>query len=145
MTRIEQFPISVQSAFDPTATVKGLLTEIASALKELINNGVEHQLDLMGMLLPEATDLLLEQLGRGEISITLSAMGDSEIYETSISGVWVVSHFNTEEELIAQTIEITRIPGIITTPQEELITARESLDTLMQSLASMPSHSTVVN
>ena len=52
-------------------------------------------------------------LGAGEISAVLEAMGPSEIRETGYPGVWLVTHFNVDRQLMGKFIEITRVPDLL--------------------------------
>ena len=50
----------------------------------------------------------------------LNALGPSEIYETRFAGVWLVTHYNEDKEVIGRFIEITRIPDILRSQPEDI-------------------------
>ena len=73
-----------------------------------------------------------KMLGEGEISVKLNALGPSEIIETGISGVWLITHYNMEEEVLGKFIEITKVPALIATQEEDLA---EGLSRLVEQLS----------
>lgn len=117
-----------QPAEIPTHNTLPLLHEIRHALKRLIESGEPSIIDLRAIPLTTTEEEQLETLlGQGEITCQLNALGKSTVMETSIPGVWLVSHYNTEEELMAKSIEITTIPAIVPSDTEAM---REGLTTI---------------
>ena len=53
----------------------------------------------------------------------LDALGPSEIIETRYAGVWLVTHYNDEEEVVSRFIEITAIPEILKSQDEDMSNA----------------------
>ena len=51
---------------------------------------------------------------------TVDAEGVSIIRETGISGVWWVEHRNRLGELIAELLEVTRVPEILARAADEI-------------------------
>jgi len=98
----------------PTHNTLPLLHEIRHALQRLIDTGETTIIDLRALPLTGAEEQQLENLlGQGEVDCRIEALGKSSVRETAIPGVWLVSHFNTEEELMAKSIEITPVPSIL--------------------------------
>ena len=62
----------------------------------------------------------------------LNALGPSEIIETQYAGVWIVTHFNDENDIIGRFIEITSMPDILHSQSEDVITAYNSLATILE-------------
>jgi hydrogenase-1 operon protein HyaF len=60
------------------------------------------------------------KLGQGEVRVEVSALGPSEIRETAFPGVWMVTHFNNENEILGKFIEVTYVPGILKSQTEDI-------------------------
>ncbi|MEG3640839.1 hydrogenase expression/formation C-terminal domain-containing protein [Magnetococcus sp. PR-3] len=103
------------------APIKGVLRLMADGLKRLAEEGVPSVIDLEREPLDGCmTKQLLLLLGKGEVSARLDATGESLIEETSIAGVWLVTHHSADGKGGARLLEVTRIPEIMLTPQEDL-------------------------
>ena len=97
-----------------TRNVRPLLNEIRHALERLLATGETSAIDLRSIpLAPGEEEQIEATLGVGEISAELDAMGPSEIRETGYPGVWLVTHFNTERQMMGKVIEITRVPDLL--------------------------------
>jgi hydrogenase-1 operon protein HyaF len=117
----------------PTHNTGPLLNEIRHALQRLIDTGETTIIDLRSIPLTDAEEQSLEQvLGAGEVECTLNTLGKSTIRETGISGVWLVSHYNLDEELLARSIEITTIPAILPSDEEAMREGLASIATLLE-------------
>ncbi|MEW7978966.1 MAG: hydrogenase expression/formation protein [gamma proteobacterium symbiont of Phacoides pectinatus] len=117
MERLDNIPVvsasSPGSAVGVTGNVLPLLHEIRHALERLAHDRESTVIDLRAIpLAPGDEERLLSLLGRGEVSLVLSALGRSEIRESGYPGVWVVEHYNDAGERIALQIEVTDIPAI---------------------------------
>ncbi len=98
-----------------------ILHEIRHALDLLIEKNQATTIDLRSIPMAPGEEAKIEEmLGEGEISIKLDALGPSEIVETGIAGVWLVTHRNLEEEVLGKFIEITKVPSLLATPEEDL-------------------------
>lgn len=116
-----------------TSNARALLSELEAALQALLKTGREHSIDLRSLpLLPGELDYLRETLGRGEVRAELDALGRSEIQETTIRGVWWVTHWNTLDEVMAEFLEVSFCPDIIRAQRDDV---RESLEALNARLA----------
>lgn len=110
-----------------------LLHEIAHALQRLHQNGTTTTIDLNAIPFgPGDESRLLDLLGRGEVRATLDVLGESQIWESTFPGVWVVEHRAAGGERVALQIEITRLPGILQTQPEDLV---EGLAKITKTLA----------
>jgi hypothetical protein len=104
--------IAVVSARTPN--VRALLSEIAARLGALLERGEEHAIDLRALpLVLGERDALRDALGRGEIAIRVDALGESEILETGIAGVWWATHRGEAGEVSAELIEIGWQPALL--------------------------------
>ena len=130
-TNVAQF--NIQIGDDLTWNVKPLLHEVKHGLNELIQNGKTTIIDLRSIpLAPGEEEKILSTLGYGEIHAHLDALGPSEIVETQYTGVWVITHYNDNKDVISRFIEITTIPDILCSQTEDVITAYELLTTKLE-------------
>ena len=125
--------LQVERGEDLTHNVQPLLHEIRHALVKLLDDGGHTVIDLRSLpLAPGEEQKLLDKLGRGEVTAHLQALGPSEIVETRYPGVWVVVHFNNDNEVIGKFIEICDIPDLLRSQQEDI---RQGLEQLQAQLA----------
>lgn len=111
---------------------RALLHELADMLQQLIDKGEGDSIDLRRIpLFPDDLDVLHEKLGEGEVTAEVTSAGSSVIRESAIPGVWWVTHFNEEDEVIAELIEVTFCPEILKTPTDD---ARDGLQWLRADL-----------
>lgn len=107
-----------------TGNIEPLLHEIRHALQRLIECGETSIIDLRRIpLAPNEEDRIEQLLGAGEVRAELDALGSSKIRETGFSGVWIVEHRNTEDELVGKFIEVTRVPSILESQDADIETA----------------------
>ena len=123
----EQFNIQIGNEL--THNVQPLLHEIRHALNELVKTGGTHIIDLRSIpLAPGEEEQIIVKLGCGEMQAQLDALGQSEIYETQYSGVWLITHFNEENSIVGRFIEITFIPEILKSQQEDMLDSISQLE-----------------
>jgi len=133
MTTADGMPPSRSIASAPCASPTGnlipLLHEIRHGLTRWLEQGDEHVIDLRSIpLAPGEADRLLEQLGAGEVSARLSALGPSDIIETRYPGVWLTTHYNENENIIGRFLEICAVPGILKSQAEDSRAGLERLE-----------------
>ncbi len=98
-----------------------ILHEIRHALDLLIEKNQTTTIDLRSIPMAPGEEAKIEAiLGEGEISVKLNALGPSEMVETGIPGVWLVTHYNMEKEVLGKFIEITKVPSLVATQEEDL-------------------------
>lgn len=113
--------IQVEAAEYDSGNLHSILSEIKFALEQLLQQKKTHCIDLRAMpWSPGEEDKLEKYLGRGEISVELNALGKSIFYETHFSGIWIVTHYNQEDEVIGKLIEITYMPEMIFSQYEDV-------------------------
>lgn len=116
-----------------TQNVKPLLHEIKHGLNTLIETGSTTIIDLRSIpLAPGEEDKILNMLGQGEVQAQMNALGLSEVIETRYSGVWVVTHFNDEGNIISRFIEVTTMPEILNSQTEDMMTAYSQLSETLE-------------
>jgi hydrogenase-1 operon protein HyaF len=126
-------PFNIQIGNDLTWNVMPLLHEVKHALNKLIESGETTVIDLRSIpLAPGEEDRILQTLGVGEIQAKLNALGPSEITETRYAGIWIVTHYNDEEDIIGRFIEVTMMPEILCSQREDMIAAYEAFDTTLE-------------
>ncbi|MFH2140611.1 MAG: hydrogenase expression/formation C-terminal domain-containing protein [Pseudomonadota bacterium] len=114
-------------------SVDALLNEIATRLQRFVTTGETALIDLKGLpFSPAEYEGLRTMLGRGEISARLEAIGDSELYETHYPGVWWVTHYNVEGDVIADLLEIAAVPAILHSQPEDV---QDGLERLQHTLS----------
>ncbi|HUW00511.1 MAG TPA: hydrogenase expression/formation protein [Gallionella sp.] len=108
--------------------IRALLAEIVARLEKLDASGESGMIDLHSLpFAPGEYEQLRQTLGQGEVSVRIEAIGPSEINETRFPGVWWVTHYNVEGDIIADTIEIAWIPEIIPSQPEDVHAGLEKL------------------
>jgi hydrogenase-1 operon protein HyaF len=113
----------------PTGNLIPLLHEIRHALERLLQQAEQHVIDLRSIpLAPGEEDSLLEQLGVGEVNARLSVLGPSDIIETRYPGVWLITHYNVNENIIGRFIEVCEVPGILKSQAEDSRAGLERLE-----------------
>jgi hydrogenase-1 operon protein HyaF len=116
-----------------TGNVKPLLHEIRHALARLDEGGEGTVIDLQSLPLAPGEERRIEEaLGKGEVSAELNALGRSSISETRYPGVWLVTHRNTEDEVIGRFIEVTRIPALLKAQAEDIQAGLRQLTTELE-------------
>jgi len=98
-----------------------LMMEIADMVRRLVENGETAAIDLSALpLTPADKDWLRERLGSGQIHVSLEAEGQSTLDETACPGVWWVTHRDTRDRVMAEFIEVTRVPDLIQAHPEDI-------------------------
>ena len=124
MSSLEEIAVRIESPpgeVPLTHNTLPLLHEIRHALERLHREGESTVLDLRAIpFAPGDEQRLLERLGKGEVQVKMSALGESRIHESRFAGVWVVEHDNPQGERVALQIEIARIPAILLTPENDI-------------------------
>lgn len=119
---------NIQSSNELTWNVLPLLHQIKHAMDNLLDNNINEVIDLRSIpLAPGEEDNLLKILGQGEVKAQLNALGPSEILETQFNGVWLVTHYNDENEIVSRHIEVTYMPEILLSQTMDIRSASQRL------------------
>lgn len=112
---LQGIPVKVEGMSQHSiGNLQALLAEIAAQLERLVRDGQAGSIDLNSMpFAPGEYSELRLLLGEGDVAAHLEAIGPSEVVETRYPGVWWVTHYNVEGDIIADSIEITHIPEIL--------------------------------
>jgi len=112
-----------------TGNVKPLLHEIRHALQRLVQGEDGTVIDMRSLpLAPGEEKRIEEALGQGELRAELNALGLTTIAETAYPGVWLITHRNTEDEVIGRLIEVTHIPVLLESQPEDIRAGLARLD-----------------
>lgn len=108
--------------------VAAILSEMVGLLEGLANGAGAAAIDLRSLpMSPQDRTALQQLLGQGEVQASVNAGGVSSIRETRISGVWWVEHRDDRGELIAELIEVTRVPEILASAPDEIAAGAREL------------------
>ncbi len=121
---------NIQNTDQLTFNVIPLLHEVKHALNNLIENNDTTVIDLRSIPLASGEeDNILNILGQGEVHAQLNTLGPSQIIESQYSGVWIITHYNPDKEIISRFIEITTMPDILFSQKQDIPDSLEALTT----------------
>ena len=115
-------------SFVATGNATPILHEIKHALSALLERGEESVIDLGAIpFAPGDERELAQALGTGEVACVVNVLGETQVYETDIAGVWRVDHLDDEGGYQSRFIEITFTPEILKTQREDAEAGLERL------------------
>ncbi len=118
MSTLDTIPVSAEAA---TGNVEPLLHEIRHALRRLAEGKAGTTIDLKRLpLAPGEEERIEATLGVGEVRAEVDALGPTLIQETSYPGVWLITHKNTDNVVVARFIEVTYIPELLRSQQADV-------------------------
>jgi hydrogenase-1 operon protein HyaF len=144
MTSPDRIAVKTEVA---TGNVEPLLHEIRHALARVADGQDGTTIDLRSLpLAPGEEERIEHLLGTGEVRAELDALGPTVVQETSFAGVWMVTHRNAAREVVARFIEVTRMPEVLKSQQEDIELAVSRLETELgnDGDASIPARETTV-
>jgi hydrogenase-1 operon protein HyaF len=113
--------IPVKTLDKPTGMANAVMNELSDHLKRLADDGETNIVDLMSLPMTEADiNELADMLGVGEVKATISSIGTSSIRETAYRGIWWVTHYGDDQQVVSELIEITQVPEILITHIDEI-------------------------
>jgi hydrogenase-1 operon protein HyaF len=137
MSRLSEIPIRRESLarLEPPAADGGLgggvvaiLSELVSLLGRLVDTESPGAIDLRSLpMSPLDRAALQKVLGEGEVQATVTAQGISRVRETRVSGVWWIEHFDQQGEMVAELIDVSRVPAILTSATDEIAASAREL------------------
>ena len=126
MTSLDGIPVQVETA---TGNVEPLLHEIRHALQRVAEGKEGTVIDLRRLpLAPGEEEHIEAELGKGEVRAELEALGPTVVQETSYAGVWLVTHRNKEQEIVARFIEVTRMPELLKSQEADIYSGISRLE-----------------
>ena len=148
MSRLTDIPIRIEPlvAIEPPIPVGGLgggvvaiLSELVTLLDRLVGGESPGAIDVRSLpMSPLDRTELQRALGAGEVQATLDAQGRSTIRETRVSGVWWIEHFDQQGELIAEMIEVARVPAILSSAPDEIAASARDLRARIAAVSDTP-------
>jgi hydrogenase-1 operon protein HyaF len=131
MSRLSEIAIRIE----PPVAVGGLgggVTAILGELVRLLERPAEGDqsaaIDVRSLPMSAQDRVELHcALGEGEVQATLNAEGISSIRETRVPGVWWVEHRDRQGDLIAELLEVTRMPQILMSAADEIAAGARAL------------------
>lgn len=91
-----------------------LLHEVKHALARLLEAGEPSCIDLRALPMGPGDEAALDDmLGIGEVTASVSVLGNSSVLETSFPGVWIVTHRNEDDQIVSRFIEVAFVPKIL--------------------------------
>ena len=118
MSSLDTIPVTTEVA---TGNVEPLLHEIRHALKRLAGGEDGTTIDLKSLpLAPGEEERIEATLGIGEVRAEVDALGPTLIQETSYPGVWLITHKNADDAVVARFIEVTYIPELLRSQPEDI-------------------------
>ncbi len=109
-----------------------LLAEIADKLSAFEPDHEPHVINLS--LLPhteEDIQFLSDRLGIGPIVILSRGYGNCRVSSTGTNNVWWVQYFNSQDTLILNTLEISRVPKVACASMEDIEDSAERLEEIL--------------
>lgn len=132
METMNSIELPVEVAEPRTGMAQAVLSELIEYLQLLADKGQQHVIDLTSLPMNNTDKRELEKiLGQGEVSVTLSTIGDSQIIETGYSGIWWIKHYTAEQQLISELIEVCPIPEIIKSHSDDIRQSADSIKNLI--------------
>lgn len=128
-------PIQLAEAPALTGNAPPLLRELSARLARLLDTGEPSAIDLSALpLTPADLDWLRDQLGPGEVSVTLDADGVSTFEETGCAGVWWITHRNEADAVTLQLLEVAFVPELVRAQPADVAAGREWLESMIEGL-----------
>ncbi len=114
---------------------QALLHEIVQLLKGLLEREEPAHIDLRALPLTRQDHAMLwETLGEGEISAEVRNLGVTRIRQSGVAGVWWVTHYNEEEDVIGEFLEVAFCPESLIADLEAV---EEGVDALQARLVEL--------
>ncbi len=119
------------------AIAKSLLHEIHAMLQTLIDRGQSGVIDLRALppIGIEGYQFLRDKLSAGEVSARIHGFGRSEIQESIYPGIWWITHFNQDDEIATELIEVCFVPEILKSQGDDVVMGWGKLGELLQEVS----------
>jgi hydrogenase-1 operon protein HyaF len=112
-----------------------LIAELNTAIE--ISNSARRPHVINLSLLPHTPEDLLwlgDRLGKGSVTILSRGYGNCRIVSTATRHVWWVQYFNSQDQLILNTLEVSPVPEVACAAREDLEDSRERLDEILRAI-----------
>jgi hydrogenase-1 operon protein HyaF len=110
-----------------------VLAELSEHVAEWREGAPTHVINLSLLpLSPQDSAILDAQIGNGSVLILSRGYGNCRITSTWVPNCWQVVYYNSQDEIILNTIEIVDIPEVACAAHEDLADSRERLAEVLQ-------------
>lgn len=126
----QQIDASPEAIGKDVLNAPSILVELADVSASYVAGSLEglHVINLSLLpFSPQDHTVLDAQLGYGGVTILSRGYGNCRISSTKVAGVWRVQYFNSTDQLILDTLEVTDIPAVACAAQEDLNDSYERL------------------
>lgn len=138
LNKLADIPIKVLVTHqqDSKTIATNLLHEMASMLNTLLTTGQSGTLDLRALpaLGEEGYQFLQDKLGLGEVRAEINNFGRSEIRESAFPGIWWITHYNQNDEVYTELIEVCFVPELLKSPRDDVALGEFRLSELLHAL-----------
>ncbi|MFW2372193.1 MAG: hydrogenase expression/formation C-terminal domain-containing protein [Gammaproteobacteria bacterium] len=134
MGHLEDIPVfsRLQHGRDDSSMVDAVVMELLQLMESYLLFQTAGAVDIKSLPLSGAAyELLKTKLGMGEVNALIKVSGDTDVYETAYSGIWWIKHKDMESRVIAEHIEVGRVPAILCSHNEDIKQAKEKLQQLV--------------
>lgn len=113
-----------------------LLTELQDAVRRHREGAPAHVINLTLLpLVPEDVDVLQAALGTGAVVILSRGYGNCRITSTRLANTWWVRYYNSSDQLILNTIEVTDMPEAALASAEDVADSLARLAEWIEAIA----------
>jgi hydrogenase-1 operon protein HyaF len=117
---------------DNLMNAPAILTEIIDKQSHCQHGDPAHIINLTLLPISETDQtFLLDRLGTGCLTILSKGYGNCRISSANLQRVWWVRYYNSMDQLILNTLEITSIPSVACAAQEDIEDSYSRLMTLL--------------
>ena len=105
MTRLQDIPVYTEGTgiMDDAQMLDAVIYELKQLMDAYIASEKTGAIDIRSLPLSKmAQQKLQDKLGIGEVEAKAHLSGDTEVHETAFSGVWWVTHKNSDDKVIAE-------------------------------------------
>lgn len=114
-----------------------LLTELQDAVRRRCEGDPAHVINLTLLpLVAEDVEVLQAALGTGAVVILSRGYGNCRITSTGLASTWWVRYYNSSDQLILNTIEVTEMPDVALASAEDLADSLARLADWIEAIAS---------
>ena len=103
-----------------------ILSELDEQLRTWRVGQAAHVINLTLLpLSPEDVAYLGQRLGVGDVTVLSRGYGNCRVTSTTVPHCWQVVYYNSQDHIILNTIEVTRIPDVVNAATEDLVDSLE--------------------
>jgi hydrogenase-1 operon protein HyaF len=109
-------------------SVAAILTELVTLLERFVSGESPAEVDLRSLPMSSQDRAELQRvLGEGDVQARANVAGLSRIRGTRVSGIWWVERYDQGGKLVAESIEVGCVPGILSSAPAEITAGARDL------------------